>query len=138
MPVKLGRVTLPEGFLNMRSFGIGLGAMAIAPFRRVRPYLGWGVSMLVNRVTSPVSGPANLVTENEGVRLDTTSLGVGFEVPVGVRVELPKNKFLFIEFRPVWNWFSYVSGDLFQKELDTYRLDMVQVTAGFGFGLPDL
>ncbi len=88
--------------------------------------------LLVNRAKSDYSGPATYAVGIKGVKLDSTSLGFGIQIPIGVRVPVTDKWFVYGEFRPARHYFSYVSGDQFQKERDRFVLQTFQALFGLG------
>ena len=124
---------MPDRFLRIRSLAFGGNFYLHLPSSYVQPYVGIGVMLLVNSVKSAYSGPGTYAVGMDGVPLDSTSLGVGFHVPIGVRVPVNDSWFLYGEFRPGRNYFSYVSGDKFQREKDRFVLQTFQGLLGVGF-----
>ncbi len=133
VPAKLGGVNLPERFLMMRSLAYGGNGYLHWPGRRLQPYAGIGLFLLVNSVSSEYAGPADLVAGHDKLPLDTLTVGWSVQVPVGFRVRLNRGRFLFAEFRQGWNHFSYDSGQGDRVEHDRLTLRALQGQAGMGF-----
>lgn len=134
VPVPLDWVELPERFLMVRTLGYG-GNFFIHPprFKIVKPYIGFGLTFLVNSIQSEYAGPANLSRGEEGLALSTVRAGWGFQIPIGMRVYTGKSIFLYGEFRPVRHYVYYKSGQGDLQEYDSFALQMFQTQFGLGF-----
>ena len=130
--VYLDTLPIPDDFQKMTALGFGGNFYVHVPSKLVQPYFGFGGAFLMNRVTSDLPGPGNVAMGLPGVALNSTSMGVAFQFPIGVKIPLSNRRFIYGEFRPARHYFSIVSGDGFQKERDKFTLQSFQMILGYG------
>ena len=130
--VSVDELDFPDNFLRVYSLGFGGNFYFHSSFGTVRPYAGFGVSLLMNMAKSDYPGPGNFGIGIEGENLNSTSLGWEFHIPIGLQVNISSTKFLYFEFRMAQNLFDYISGDVFQEEEDKFILQTFQALIGFG------
>ena len=130
--VSVDELDFPDNFLRVYSLGFGGNFYFHSSFGTVRPYAGFGVSLLMNMAISDNPGPGNFGIGIEGENLNSTSLGWEFHIPIGLQVNISSTKFLYFEFRIAQNLFDYISGDVFQEEEDKFTLQTFQFLIGFG------
>lgn len=99
--------------------------------KRIQPYVGFGIGMTVNNITSPyIYGFDDGTTYTQGF----SELCIGFlvRVPMGVRVMVSPTTSLFCEFRGALNTFSFTRSGV-RNEKDTMTMDMGMFLVGAGF-----
>ncbi|UCH63822.1 MAG: hypothetical protein JSU77_05090 [Fidelibacterota bacterium] len=136
-PVVLDTLDIPDNFQRMFSLGFGGNFYIHTPSELAQPYVGFGASLLMNRVKSEQPGPGSyaLIVQGlapEGEELNSTSLGWAFQIPFGIKVPVSKTTFAYVEFRVARHFFDYVSSDVFQKEKDRFTLQTFQFLLGIG------
>lgn len=136
-PVVLDTLDIPDKFQRLFSLGIGGNFYIHIPSKLAQPYVGFGASLLMNKVKSEQPGPGSyaLIVQGlatEGEKLNSTSLGWAFQIPFGVKVPVSKTTFVYLEFRVARHFFYYVSSDVFQRESDRFTLQTFQLLLGTG------
>jgi len=130
--IPIGSVSLPERFLMLHSMAMGFNIMVMLPKLGVQPYLGYGVKALLNSSQSEYEGPTDVTPSNNSLALDRTSLGWGQHVFLGLRKNLPHDKFIMIEFKPSRYYFKYETGEYPYEEIDNYTLQSFDFLIGIG------
>lgn len=99
--------------------------------KRIQPYVGMGIGMTVNSISSPyIYGFDDGSTYTKG--FSELCVGFLFRIPMGVRVVLSPTMSLFGEYRVALNTFSFTRSGV-KNETDTMTMDMGMVLFGAGF-----
>ena len=137
-------VDLEDGFLNFNLFSFGgTGYANIHLSKTIKPYFGFGFSFGINNINSQYPGPGSFAAKNvmaafgynikNADQLNTTDFGVGFHIPLGIKVFYKDNLFINSEFRFSQNFISFGSSDAYLKERDKGMIKSLQASVGMGF-----
>jgi len=131
-PIYLDTMPVPDKFIKYSSLAVGGNFFFNLPAGKIQPYVGIGGSLLMNKIVSDFPGPGNYGLGIGGEKLNSTSLGWGVFLPIGVKMPISRNRFIYAEFRFSRNYFNYISGDGFQEEKDMFTLQTFQLLLGLG------
>ena len=114
-----------ERYLRLSALGIAAQIFLRYPSEFIEPYLGFGVGLTLNKITSAsVSGAPS-------APLDEASLGFMLQAPAGLRLRLGERWAFFTEGRYVYNAFAFDRGAAGEK--DTVKLRALQLAAGLSY-----
>ncbi|MHB9155700.1 MAG: FlgO family outer membrane protein [Endomicrobiales bacterium] len=103
-----------DDYLSVSVMNFGGDFMARLSDKMIQPYLGLGVGLTLNNVTSPyISGYNSGIWQKPHSEY---SLGFLFKVPVGIRVMIGDSASLFAEYRMVSNFFYFDRGIKSEKD----------------------
>ncbi len=136
-PWFLDTLDIPDKFQRLFSLGFGGNFYIHIPSKLAQPYVGFGASLLMNKVKSEQPGPGRyaLIVQGlatEGEKLNSTSLGWALQLPFGVKIPVSKTTFVYLEFRVARHFFHYHSSDVFERESDRFTLQTFQLLLGTG------
>jgi len=105
------------------------------PFKYIQPYIGMGIGMTLNSITSPYIYSYD-TSGSYSLGLNDMAIGFTYRFPIGVRVMLGDFGCLFLEYRPTTNLFTFDRG--ISSETDTVTMSTNLTVFGYSarFGTP--